>query len=75
MGTFIADIVLQILLFVSKNEIENTLKRQAQGIAAAKKKGVKFWKPESPIPEDFVRLLRIGAKASSQWQKRLKSVI
>ena len=53
MGTFIADIVLQILLFVAQNERENTLKRQAQGIAAAKKKGVKFGRPESPIPEDF----------------------
>ena len=42
MGTFIANIVLQILSFVARNERENTLKRQAQGIAAAKKKGVKF---------------------------------
>lgn len=40
--TFIADVVLQILSFVAQNERENTLKRQAQGIAAAKKKGVKF---------------------------------
>ena len=53
MGTFIADLVLQILSFVAQNERENIKKRQAQGIAAAKAKGVKFGRPEVPMPDDF----------------------
>lgn len=53
MGTFIADLVLQILSFVAQSERENIKKRQAQGIAAAKAKGVKFGRPEIPTPEGF----------------------
>ena len=53
MGTFIADLVLQILSFVAQNERENIKKRQAQGIAAAKAKGVKFGRPEVPTPDNF----------------------
>ncbi len=58
MGTFIADLVLQILSFVAQNERENIKKRQAEGIAAAKAKGVKFGRPESPVPEDFDKIIR-----------------
>ena len=65
LGTFIADLVLQILSFVAQNERENIKKRQAQGIAAAKARGVKFGRPEVPTPEDFGRIIRL-------WeQKRL----
>ena len=53
MGTFIADLVLQILSFVAQSERENIKKRQAQGIAAAKARGVRFGRPEAPLPEDF----------------------
>ena len=53
MGTFIADLVLQILSFVAQSERGNIKKRQAQGIAAAKAKGVKFGRPEVPMPDDF----------------------
>ena len=53
MGTFIADLVLQILSFVAQSERENIKKRQAQGIAAAKAKGIKFGRPEIPTPNDF----------------------
>ena len=53
MGTFIADMVLQILSFVAQSERENIKKRQAQGIAAAKARGVKFGRPEAPVPENF----------------------
>lgn len=53
MGTFIADLVLQILSFVAQNERENIKKRQAEGIAAAKEKGVRFGRPEISTPEDF----------------------
>jgi DNA invertase Pin-like site-specific DNA recombinase len=53
MGTFIADLVLQILSFVAQTERENIRKRQAQGIAAAKARGVRFGKPRKKLPEDF----------------------
>lgn len=53
MGTFIADLVLQILSFVAESERENIRKRQEQGIAAAKARGVKFGRPEQPVPENF----------------------
>ncbi len=53
MGTFIADLVLQILSFVAQSERENIHRRQTEGIAAAKARGVKFGRPEVPVPEDF----------------------
>lgn len=53
MGTFIADLVLQILSFVAQSERENIRKRQAEGIAAAKARGVKFGRPSLPLPENF----------------------
>ena len=52
-GTFIADLVLQILFFVAHSERENIRKRQAEGIAAAKNRGVKFGRPERPLPDNF----------------------
>ncbi len=53
MGTFLADIVLQVLSFVAENERTNIKQRQAEGIAAAKAKGVKFGRPPLPLPENF----------------------
>lgn len=53
MGTFIADLVLQILSFVAQSERENIRKRQAEGIAAAKLRGVKFGRPQKPLPPEF----------------------
>lgn len=58
MGTFIADLVLQILSFVAQNERENIRKRQAQGIAAAKARGVRFGRPPKPLPENFPEVYR-----------------
>ena len=58
MGTFIADLVLQILSFVAQSERENIRKRQAEGIAAAKAKGVKFGRPEKEVPDDFGKIVR-----------------
>lgn len=58
MGTFIADLVLQILSFVAQSERENIKKRQAEGIAAAKAKGVKFGRPEKDVPDDFGKIVR-----------------
>lgn len=53
LGTFIADLVLQILSFAAENERNNIKSRQAQGIEAAKKRGVKFGRPKITPPEDF----------------------
>jgi len=53
LGTFISDLVLQILSFVAENERETTLLRQAEGIVEAKKRGVVFGRPPMPIPADF----------------------
>lgn len=58
MGTFIADLVLQILSFVAENERLNIRKRQEQGIAAAKARGVRFGRPEKPVPENFSQIVR-----------------
>ena len=57
MGTFIADLVLQILSFVAQSERENIRKRQQQGIAAAKARGVRFGRPAVETPEDFGALV------------------
>lgn len=61
MGTFIADLVLQILSFVAQSERENIKKRQAEGIAAAKAKGVRFGRPEKNVPDNFGSLIK-------QWE-------
>ena len=53
LGTFIADLVLQILSFVAQTERENIRSRQAQGIAAAKKRGVKFGRPKKELTANF----------------------
>lgn len=53
MGAFLSDIVLQVLSFVAENERTNIRQRQAEGIAAAKARGVKFGRPEIPYPDNF----------------------
>lgn len=52
-GKFIADLVLQILSYVAETERANIKKRQAEGIAAAKARGVRFGRAANPVPEDF----------------------
>ena len=56
MGTFLSDIVLQVLSFVAENERSNIRQRQAEGIAAAKARGVRFGRPPKPLPENFHHL-------------------
>ena len=53
MGTFLADIVLQVLSFVAENERTNIRQRQAEGIAAAKAKGIRFGRVPKPLPKNF----------------------
>ena len=63
MGTFIADLVLQILSFVAQSEREKIRERQEQGIAAAKARGVRFGRPEITVPDDFDQLV-------NDWEKK-----
>ena len=56
MGTFLSDIVLQVLSFVAENERTNIKQRQAEGIAAAKARGIKFGRPSIPIPDNFYQV-------------------
>lgn len=63
MGTFIADLVLQILSFAAQNERENIRQRQAEGIAAAKARGVPFGRPALPLPENFEEVV-------SSWRNK-----
>ena len=53
MGTFLSDIVLQVLSFVAENERVNIRQRQAEGIAAAKARGVRFGRLPKPLPPNF----------------------
>lgn len=61
LGTFISDIVLALLSYVAENERVNIRQRQAEGIAVAKAKGVKFGRPPLPIPDNFYQ-------AHSDWR-------
>ena len=72
MGTFIADLVLQILFFVAQSERENIKKRQEQGIAAAKAKGVHFGRPEIPVPDNFGKLVKDWEKKRTSFEETLK---
>lgn len=58
MGTFLSDIVLQILSFVSENERMTIKQRQAEGIAAARARGIRLGRPPAPLPENFHEVVR-----------------
>ena len=58
LGTFLSDIVLQVLSFVAENERSNIRQRQAEGIAAAKARGVRFGRPQIPMPDNFYEVCR-----------------
>ena len=72
MGTFIADLVLQILSFVAQSERENIRKRQAEGIAAAKAKGVRFGRPEIAMPDEFSQIVRRWEKKEISFEEATK---
>lgn len=61
-GTFLSDIVLQVLSFVAENERINIKQRQTEGIAAAKARGVKFGRPPVLLPDNF-------HEACERWKK------
>ena len=60
MGTFLSDIVLQVLSFVAENERANIRQRQLEGIAAAKARGVRFGRPPRPLPVNYHSAYQIG---------------
>lgn len=63
LGTFVSDLVLQVLSYVAENERENIRRRQAEGIAAAKARGIRFGRPEHPLPGNFETV-------KSRWQRK-----
>ena len=63
MGTFIADLVLQILSFAAESERSNIRKRQEQGIEAARARGVKFGRPEVTVPQEFPKIV-------GEWERK-----
>ena len=65
LGTFISDIVLQLLSFVAENERVNIRQRQAEGIAAAKARGVRFGRPTKAAPAEFAKLV-------AAWERKQK---
>ena len=72
LGTFISDMVLQLLSFVAENERENIRSRQAAGIAAAKAKGVKFGRPVKEVSEEFAREVELWAKKEISLEEILQ---
>ena len=71
MGTFLSDIVLQVLSFVAENERSNIKRRQKEGIEAAKARGVKFGRPPAIIPDNFTEIYEKWQK-NSFWQDKLQ---
>ena len=72
MGAFIADLVLQILSFVAETERANIKQRQAEGIAAAKARGVKFGRPHKEMPDNFDELATMWLNGQISGSKAAK---
>lgn len=75
LGTLIADLVLQLLSFVAENERINIRQRQMEGIASAKKRGVRFGRPPLPLPDHYLenytlwKEKKITAKQAAEYCK------
>jgi len=72
-GTFVSDIVLQVLSFVAENERRNIRQRQAEGIAAAKARGVRFGRPPNPLPDNFYEVCDAWEKGEISLGKAAKA--
>ena len=72
MGTFIADLVLQILSFVAQSERESIKKRQAEGIAAARARGVHLGRPPKETPADFAQIVKEWESGKILFNEALK---
>ncbi len=73
MGTFLSDIVLQVLSFVAENERAAIRQRQAEGIAAARARGVRFGRPPAPLPENFEELRRAWREKKMTFREAAKA--
>ena len=71
-GTFIADLVLQILSFVAHSERDNIKSRQAEGIAAAKARGVRFGRPKIKPPDNFAELVSLWESGDLEFSEVLE---
>ena len=72
LGTFIADFVLQVLSFVAQNERENIRKRQAEGIAVAKRNGVRFGPKPQPLPKNFSEIFLLWKQGNISMTEAAK---
>ena len=72
LGTFVADLVLQVLSFAAHNERDNIRKRQAEGIAAAKARGVHMGRPVINAPPDFEKIVKAWEKKEITMEEAMK---
>lgn len=72
MGTFLSDIVLQVLSFVAENERKNIRQRQAEGISAAKARGVQFGRPKVKVPDNFCEIVEAWERKEISIQEASK---
>ena len=72
LGTFIADLVLQVLSLVAQNERENIRKRQAEGIAVAKRNGVRFGPKPQPLPKNFSEIFLLWKQGNISMTEAAK---
>ena len=72
LGTFVADLVLQVLSFAAHNERDNIRKRQAEGIAAAKARGVHMGRPVINAPPDFEKIVKSWEKKEISMEEAMK---
>ena len=72
LGTFVADLVLQVLSFAAHNERDNIRKRQAEGIAAAKARGVHMGRPVINAPPDFDKIVKAWENKEITMEEAMK---
>lgn len=73
-GTFVADLVLQILSYVAQTERENIRQRQMEGIAAARMRGVRFGRPRKQVPDNFEQLKEAWVNKKTTSRKAAKDL-
>ena len=71
-GKFLSDIVLQVLSYVAQIEKENIHQRQMEGIREAKKKGIKFGRPERKVPDNFYEIVTLWEKGEVSLREGAK---
>jgi DNA invertase Pin-like site-specific DNA recombinase len=73
-GTFVSDLVLQILSYVAETERTNIRQRQAEGIASAKARGVHFGNPGKPLPDNFTAVVSAWRRKEIKTEEALKQL-